>query len=68
MANNRMYLICDVCGPGESFENGKYLGKRLGSGYYHAPLQDELEQFYDDHEWCGNTLDHFSIKYECEKE
>jgi hypothetical protein len=68
MANNRMYLVCDECGPGNIFENALFMGKRLGEGYYRAPNDYKLEQFYDDHEWCGNTLDHFSIQYETEKE
>lgn len=61
-----MYIICDECKP--ALGSSIFLGKRLGEGYYKAPTKDELEQFYDEHEWCGNTLDHFSIKYEVEKE
>lgn len=63
MANNRMYLKCDVCG--EEF----FLGKRFGEGYYlptSAPekLCDELNEFFGRHEWCGHSQDHFVLEYE----
>lgn len=67
MANNRMYVVCDVCEDGE-FTTALYIGKRLGLGYYttrNAAGQTQWQEFYDKHELCGGTLDHFSIRYEC---
>lgn len=68
MANNRMYVVCDHCEDG-SFTKAVYIGKRQGYGYYYVPtMQSDWETFYDQHEYCGDTLDHFSIRYESFKE
>lgn len=63
MANNRLYLKCDVCG--EEF----FLGKRFGDGYYLPPdiggdIRKELNEFFGRHEWCGHSQDHFVLSYE----
>lgn len=61
-----MYLVCDIC-EDSHFKTALYLGKRMGTGYY-APVRVatdvEYNTFFDRHEFCGGTLDHFSIRYE----
>ena len=69
MANNRLFLVCDICGQ------TCYLGKRMGVGWYGAPEHtgESLNDFYDEHEWCtytaagmsmGISVDNFSMAYE----
>ena len=71
MANNRIYLKCNVCGDtlflGKSFLNGYYwtdYGALNGKDPY--PLQERLNRFYDDHTYCRDShIDgDFSIEYE----
>ena len=68
MANNRMYVVCSVCG--DKF----YLGKRMASGYYlnEGPHKDELGvrlvEFYDRHEesclyQSGFGADHYTLDF-----
>ena len=72
MANNRIYLKCNVCGE------MLYLGKSFAMGYYwenygklngdpnSPPLEDRLNEFFDKHTYCnneGNDGD-YSIEYE----
>ena len=81
MANNRIYIRCQGCGGmlflGKRFGDGYYwYNYAKDNNAAHAndptwkkqddrPLEDELNQFYDEHEWCGDTgLDHFDIVYE----
>ena len=76
MANNRLYLKCS-CGAelfiGKRFDGGYYwtnygkLNQTVYKGYVpqdDRPLEDRLNEFYQDHEWCGGTLDHFTLEYE----
>ena len=66
MANNRIYLKCNVCG------DTLFLGKSFLSGYYWnkyekepVHLENRLNEFYENHTWCGNVCDgDFSIEYE----
>ena len=72
MANNRIYLKCNVCGE------MLYLGKSFAMGYYwenygklngdpnSPPLEDRLNEFFEKHTYCnneGNDGD-YSIEYE----
>ena len=72
MANNRIYLKCNICG------DVLYLGKSFAMGYYwenygkingdpNSPsLEDRLNKFFDEHTYCkneGNDGD-YSIEYE----
>jgi hypothetical protein len=68
MANNRMRVVCTVCGPGEYMRDSVYIGKRMCDGYYtiHSPSKSDFDDFYDRHTFCGGTQDHFAIQYECE--
>lgn len=71
MANNRIYLKCNICGK------TLFLGKSFLQGYYYvnydqlkdpgAPsLEDKLNNFYDEHVYCGDSSSDgdFSIEYE----
>lgn len=85
MANNRMYLHCKGCGGlfflGKRF--GTYYcwcnyAKINNITHANDPnwtaqddrlLEDKLNQFYYDHELCGDTgPDHFDIVYEMNNE
>lgn len=84
MADNRIYLRCKECGGllflGKRLGGGYYwnnYGKennraaRYNPTYTpqdERPLEDRLNQFYVDHEWCGDTLDHFDIVYEMDED
>lgn len=53
MANNRIYLRCNVCGE------AIFLGKSFGDGFYWVNykedgehLEDKLNAFYDKHKYC----------------
>ena len=64
MANNRIYLRCNGCGK------TLFLGKTYWGGYYWenlgAPLERTLNDFYDEHTYCGDAWGDgdFSIQYE----
>lgn len=71
MANDRIYLKCNVCGA------LLYLGKSFAQGFYYvnydkerdssAPSLDEkLNMFYDKHAFCGDSHSDgdFSLIYE----
>ena len=65
MANNRIYLKCSKC------VETLFLGKTFGDGYYYQnyhdiPLEESLNEFYDEHDICGETC--FTIEYECDAE
>lgn len=80
MADNRIYLKCEECGGmlylGKRLGGGYYwynYGAENNRKFKDNPnykLQDDrplearLNQFYDNHEWCGNSLDHYKIVYE----
>ena len=80
MANNRIYLKCEGCGGllflGKRFAGG-YCWHNYAKDINAArandpnwkkqddrPLEDRLNDFYEAHEWCGDSLDHFRITYE----
>lgn len=71
MANNRIYLRCNGCGK------TLFLGKSYLSGYFYEnydrlrdpkspSLERKLNEFYDEHTYCGNARGDgdFSIEYE----
>jgi len=64
MANQRIFIKCDVCG--ELF----MLGKRMAIGYYRAPSSEGLNGFYDAHDECAEDggPDPFSVEYEIDRE
>ena len=81
MADNRMYLRCRGCGKelylGKRLGVGYYwenYGKLNNEHHVNDPnwakqdersLEDRLNQFYEDHEWCeGAGLDCFELIYE----
>lgn len=80
MADNRIYLRCKECGCllflGKRLGIGYYWDNygRINNSRFHndpnykmqdeRPLEDRLNEFYENHEWCGDTLDHFDIVYE----
>lgn len=54
MANNRIYIRCNVCGE------ALYLGKHFRQGFYwenyaaeEVHLEDELNEFFDEHKYCA---------------
>ena len=64
MANNRMYMKCNICG--ETF----FLAKSLGSGFYTSRLNvNDFNIFLEKHAYCcaegkcGDEGD-FSLEYE----
>ena len=67
MANDRIFLKCNVCGEelflGKSFFDGFYW-----ENYAKEPihLEDKLNDFFDEHKYCnGNGSDgDFDIAYE----
>lgn len=80
MADNRIYLRCTECKRalflGKRLFGGYYwsnYGKENNERFKDDPswvkqddrhLEDRLNEFYDKHEWCGDSLDHFEIVYE----
>jgi hypothetical protein len=62
MANNRMYLLHRPSGA------HLYLGKRMASGWYDAPRQFDIEDFYDKTEahalGAHSGLDDFALVME----
>lgn len=62
MANNRMWLVCRGCGT------GILIGKIMSSGYYTSvdSFEDNLNEFYDTHAFCGNVNPEnmFEMQYE----
>lgn len=66
MANNRIWLKCEVC------EKKFYFGKRYAGGYSVAagPLNKELQSFFDEHEFCKENplLDIFVLEYESSRD
>ena len=80
MADNRIYLRCAECkkvlflgkrlGLGYYWSNyGKYNNEHQADNPNYKkqderPLEDRLNEFYEEHEWCGDTMDHFDIVYE----
>lgn len=80
MADNRIYLKCEECGGllflGKRLGGGYYwrnYGKEnnannknnpLWKTQDERPLEERLNDFYETHEWCGDSLDHFKIVYE----
>lgn len=80
MANNRMYLRCAECKRvlflGKRFGTGYYwhnYGYENNAAHKDdpgwrpqddRPLEDRLNAFFEEHEWCGDSLDHFDIVYE----
>jgi len=60
MANNRMYLNCTGC-----HTDPWYLGKRMQEGYYTgSPSRKSLNEWFEEHAYCGGTQDHFLIEYQ----
>jgi len=47
MANNRMFLVCPEC------REIIMLGKNMARGWYSAPEEKDLGDFYFKHEGCG---------------
>lgn len=80
MADNRIYLRCTECGEilwlGKRLVGGYYwYDFAKENNREHAddpnwkpqeeiPLEKRLNDFYDRHEWCGHSLDHYDIVYE----
>ena len=80
MADNRIYLRCKECGGllflGKRFgvgyfwnNYGKYnnfanKNNPMWKAQDERPLEDRLNEFYEIHELCGDSLDHFDIVYE----
>ncbi len=67
MANQRMFIKCNVCG------DEKFLAKRLMSAYRTLDMTmnaDKWDEWFEKHEWgfCGSDSDHgldvFSLSYE----
>lgn len=71
MANNRIYLKCNVCGK------TLFLGKSYLEGFFYtnyeqfrdpnpATLEIKLNNFYDEHAYCEGSHNDgdFSIEYE----
>lgn len=70
MANNRLYIKCNVCGE------TLFIGKSFGGGFYYhnygddpRSLAEKLNDFYDRHAYCsvGDTWGDegsFSLEYE----
>ena len=56
MANNRMYIRCKHCG------DILLIGKTMSNGYYisNENLLRDLNDFYDEHNWCNNKKKHES--------
>ncbi len=53
MANNRIYIRCNVCGE------ALFLGKNFGDYFYWAnyvpeagDLEDQLNEFFNEHRYC----------------
>lgn len=73
MANNRMYIKCCACGK-EMFLAKRMIGAyyTMGNGWYESMhgkgYLELLEDFFEEHEWCGDSLDHYAISYEDESE
>ena len=67
MANNRIFIRCNVCGEklflGKSFLNGFYY-----ENYDNSTLEDKINNFYNKHTYCNdNDSDgDFDITYENE--
>ena len=69
MANQRMYIRCQ-CGKELP------LAKRMGIGFYAHPWAtsdpklffQRMNDFFDEHEWCGGKVDGFDLSYEQERE
>ena len=65
MANNRIFIKCNICGEklflGKSFYDGFYY-----ENYNDVPLEDSLNDFYNKHTFCNSDLSEgdFSIEYE----
>lgn len=60
MANQRISIRC-VCGA------EMYLAKRFGEAFYTNEARDyhqTLDEFFQQHAWCANSMDHFEISYE----
>lgn len=72
MANNRIYLRCNECGEklflGKSFLMGYYWTNygKLNGDPNSPPLEDELNEFFIKHRYCGDnpTDGDYSIDYE----
>ena len=71
MANNRIYLKCNACGKtlflGKSFLNGyTYVNYDRITNPFAKSLETKLNDFYDEHTYCGLSLNDgdFSIEYE----
>lgn len=65
MADNRIYLKCNICGK------KLYLGKSFLDGFYYEnydkkTLEEKLNEFYDKHTYCNKSYSDgdFDITYE----
>lgn len=56
-----MWLVC-TAHPDPL--NGICLGKRLEHGYYRPPSAQELQKWYDAHEFCVPERDHFKLAFD----
>lgn len=52
MANNRMYLRCRGCGA-HLFLGKSNLGGFWYESYNDVPLEEKLNEFYEEHNYCG---------------
>lgn len=64
MANNRMYLECTGCKEADLL----HLAKRLFGGYYSLDGVIRPDDWFEKHENCGDTFDHFRLVYECRQD
>ena len=52
MANNRLYIRCRQCG--QTVFIGKHFGGSLSTGC--VDIVQSLNEFYDKHFYCGNSM------------
>ena len=70
MANNRIYIRCNVCGK------ALFLGKDFAQGFYWQNydknfdwhLEDKLNEFFDEHTYCDQEpIDSKSMPYDAKQ-
>lgn len=71
MADNRMYLKCNLCGKCTML--AKRFGITWGTREYEYPMAIKIDKFFDKHELCLDSeenweIDHYSLVYENDEE
>jgi hypothetical protein len=61
MANNRMYIECQICKASSAL----YVAKRYMDGYYTEEMPNPSDWFDEHSHFDKGSQDHFKLVYDC---